>query len=272
MTTETHRGDRGCYLRGCRQAECSTAHYRYMSLLRLDYERGHRRRVDATQTRVHIERLFAAGWTQAQVARAAGLQHRVVGAVLEGQLTVSRRTAQPILLIRIGPPPADVRDTGATGTVRRVRALVAIGWPIAQLAPRLGIFESALGVIARGERDRVRIATAERVAREYRLLSRTPGSSNRARNDARRRGWHGPLAWDEWTIDDPAAGPDVDGNGAQPSRNELAAYRREEITHLVSFGVPQHEIAARLGMAPQYVHDLIVQLRKEDRLPVAQAA
>lgn len=243
-----HTPSRGCYLRGCRRPECKQADYRYMSALRLDHHRGRRRRTDATQTRVHLERLLAAGWLQVQIARTARLSHRVLTAVLAGQSTVTNATARAILNIPIGPAPGDARDVDATGTVRRVRALVAIGWPLAQLAPRFGLYETALGIIARGERTHVRATTADTIALDYRNLSRLPGPSARARNDAVRKGWPSPAAWDEATIDDPAAQPDLDQPEPELNRNELAEVRREEIFHLAGFHIPPEEIAARLGI------------------------
>lgn len=267
MTTRTpiQHGERRCYLRGCRRPECLQAHYRWSSRYRLDVHEGRTRRTNATQTRHHIERLQAAGWTQAQIARRAKLAHRVLTAVLAGQKTVANRTALAILSVPISTPPADQRDVDATGTIRRVRALVAFGYPIAQLAPRFGLYLTALGRISRGELQQVRATTAERIAREYRTLSRVPGNSNRARNDARRHGWHGPLAWDETTIDDPAAQPEVDTSENELSRNELAALRRSDVEHLDRFGVCELDIARRLGMAESTVRGIVRELRAGER-------
>lgn len=265
MATTDH-GTRACYLRGCRRPECGDAHYRYMSRLRLDAIEGKPRRIDATQTRTHIQRLQAAGWTAAQITRVSGItHHRIVGAILKGQATVSCRTALAIYSIHIGPPPADQRDVDSTGTTRRVRALVAIGWPIAQLAPVLGIYETALGIIARGERQQVRATTAARIAREYRRLSRTPGINNRARNDARRNGWHGPLAWDETTIDDPNAQPDVDDGYMPLHPNSYDPYRRSEIEHLLQSGASRDEIHKRTGASPSYITQIRAEMRAGER-------
>ena len=260
--TEPHTPSRACYIRGCRRPECKAADYQYMSRIRLDHHRGQRRRTDATQTRHHIERLQAAGWTQAQIGRAAGIAHRIVGDVaLREQPTVSNATARAILGVPIGEPPADGPDVDATGTVRRVRALIAIGWPIARLAPHVGIHETALGRISRGELAAVRISTAESVAAVYRRLSRVPGPSVRARNDALRKGWAGPAAWDGTSIDDPGALPDTDMSEPDLKRNELAELRRQEVIHLAGFDVPPEEIAARLDIGFTTVTGILRQQR-----------
>lgn len=257
-----HIPSRGCYQRGCPDPACKELDYRYMSGLRLDHHRGRRRRTDATQTRVHIERLFAAGWTQAQITRAAGLAHRVVGAVVAGQREVANGTARAILNIPIGPAPADTRDVDSTGTVRRVQALVAIGWPIAQLAPYFGLHETALGRISRGELVQVRTATAQTAVMVYRRLSRIPGPSVRARNDAIRKGWPSPAAWDDTTIDDPTATPETDRPEPELKRGQLAELRRQEVAHLAGFGVRPEEIAARLGIGFTTVTGVLAQQRR----------
>jgi len=244
--TETHQPSRGCYQRGCRRPECAHANYRYMSRLRLEHNRGQRRRTDATQTRHHIERLIAKGWTQAQIARAAGIVHHLVGDVRHGKQNIANNTAYAILSVPIGPPPADTRDVDATGTMRRLRALVAIGWPIGQLAPQFGIFSTALGNIARGELAHVRATTADTVALHYQHLTRTPGPSNRSRILARKKGWHGPAAWDD--IDDPTAVPEVEqADELALKRGGLAELRREEIIHLAWCGHQPELIRARLN-------------------------
>jgi DNA-binding CsgD family transcriptional regulator len=241
-TTDTHTPSRGCYQRGCQRPECARKNYEYMSRLRLEHHRGQRRRCSAAQTRHHIERLIAAGWNQAQVARAAGLAHRTVGTVMRDASNVSNRTALAILSVPIGPAPADTRDVDATGTVRRVRALVAIGHPVAHLAQQFGIYPTALGNIARGELQNVRATTADTIALEYRELCRTPGPSQRARNEARRKGWHGPLAWDD--IDDPNCEPEIDEHS---DKRHKAVIDLERVARLTAVGKSAEQIAAELG-------------------------
>lgn len=258
-TATTHTPSRGCYQRGCQLPECAQENYRYMSQLRLEHHRGQRRRTDATQSRHHIERLIAANWTQAQIARAAGLAHHVIGDIRRGQQTAASATALAILSVPIGPAPADVRDIDATGTRRRLRALVAIGWPIDHLAPRLGIFATALGNIARGELEHVRIATADTVALHYQQLSRVPGPSNRGRILARKKGWHGPLAWDG-NIDDPQAQPETSDAYEDVPKYERDPDRAREMVHLHLLGESIPVIAKKVGTTEKYV---------SDQLPVA---
>lgn len=267
MTTAAdHEPSRACYLRGCKTTGCRQANYRYMSQIRLEHHRGQRRRTDATQTRVHIERLLAGGWTQAQIARAAGIVHHLVSDIIHGKQAIANKTAYAILSVPISAPPADSRDVDATGTMRRLQALAAIGWPIAQLAPQFGIFATALGNIARGELRTVRRTTADTIALHYQHLIRQPGPSNRCRILARNKGWHGPAAWDGTAIDDPAAQPETEQTDeVELKRNDLAAMRRAEIEHLDAFNLPSHEIAARLGISESTVNGILRELHTGQR-------
>jgi len=265
--TTDHTPSRSCYQRGCPQPACKQADYQYMSRIRLEYHRGQRRRTEATQTRHHLERLLAIGWSQAQISRASGLPRRTIGAIIAGGPAVSKQTALAILSVPIGPPAADTRDVDATGTTRRLRALIAIGWPVAHLADRYGMYPTALGRIACGQLQQVRATTAHRIAVDYRELCRIPGPSQRARNEACKKGWHGPLAWDGAAIDDPNAQPEVEQqvNELALKRNGLATLRRAEIEHLAAFNVPSREIAARLGIAESTVNGIVRELHTGQR-------
>lgn len=93
----------------------------------------------------------------------------------------------------------------ATGTRRRLQALARIGWPPSSLEPHIGRASSTIGDWYR--REKVHRDTAALVTHAYEQLSMTPGPSQRAAALAAARDWPPPLAWDEGTIDNPAATP-----------------------------------------------------------------
>lgn len=107
------------------------------------------------------------------------------------------------------------RLTDATGTRRRLQALLRLGWSVDRLAGDLGRTSRRL------ERtltcQQVTVATAQRVSDVYETLSsRPPAEDNpaqRASADASREraisaGWLAPLAWDDIDNDpDPGPGP-----------------------------------------------------------------
>ncbi len=95
----------------------------------------------------------------------------------------------------------------ATGTRRRLQALAAVGWSLAEQSRRLGWHESTAHRVA--SRQWVWVETAEKVRGLYDELAMTPGTNRRARNDAARKGWPPPLAWSDEEIDDPDATPAV---------------------------------------------------------------
>lgn len=244
-------GTRACYLRGCRQPECSTAHYRYMSRLKLDHHRGHRRLTPATTAANHIRQLTAANWSLTQIATTAQCSTSAIIDIHHGKrTTITPTTEQRILTVPLGPPPA-VQYADPTGTVRRVRALVAIGYPITRIGPAIGLTRGGISRIARGEVAGVLPATARAIADLYREWAGKPGTSTRARAHAAREGWHGPLAWDD-NIDDPTALPEVDEPATQDTPRYVAiAQDCFELER--TQGYTRTQAAVRLGVTRNYL-------------------
>lgn len=94
------------------------------------------------------------------------------------------------------------------GTVRRLRALQALGYTIPDIAREAELAVKTLrNPIFRG--DSVYRTTADAVAITYERLSMTPAPDSRgaryARTMARKNAWAPPLAWEGIDIDDPAA-------------------------------------------------------------------
>jgi plasmid maintenance system antidote protein VapI len=208
--TADHTPSRGCYQRGCRLPECVRESYRYEKHLALDLARGRRRQINATQTRAHAERLVAANWTHGQIAEAAHVARSVIGSLLDGRPKVRSSTALAVLSIPIGPPPVPVVGVDATGSMRRIQALMTIGHNCQTIARHTAVSDDKITRIAAGWFTTVSPQTASAIARAFRALVAAPGTSSRARGHARRNNWHGPLAWDD--IDDPNAVPDWTGH------------------------------------------------------------
>lgn len=115
-------------------------------------------------------------------------------------------------------PPALV---AATGTRRRLQALMAIGWPTAEICARLGWTgrRSRDMITQIMHRDRVHRRTRDAVAALYEQLSMTPGPSQCARSRAAVLGYLPPLAWDD---------PDHD---PAPPVADTARTGRDEVDH-----------------------------------------
>jgi hypothetical protein len=138
------------------------------------------------------------------------------------------------------------------GTVRRIQALVAVGYPQSVLAAYLGRPEERL----RGSvRSGIVTASLARAVRELydRLWDQPPPQRTRAertamsyaRNYAAARGWVPPLAWDDDTIDDPSAGP---AEGWKPTgrRTRRAADVAEDAAELLAQGYTRDQARERL--------------------------
>lgn len=223
--------------------------------------------VDAQPVREHIAALRSAGASTPSIAKAAGVSTATLGRILYGwngsrpDARMRRESAAALLAVRSEDCLiANGALIDATGTRRRIQALVAMGWSFTALSPEIGIHSRPLGDMARTKW--VTAGSARKVKTAYkRLLHFTPeqcGVHSQARALAKRvaarEGWVPPGAWDD--IDDPACVPDR-GPEDPVNRTAIAAYRHVEIEHLASAGIPEHEIADRLGMARAYVHDLI---------------
>ncbi|WP_189097916.1 hypothetical protein [Streptomyces kronopolitis] len=133
------------------------------------------------------------------------------------------RPAIAVAVLAVEPDAKNVSNgalVDATGTTRRLQALVAVGWPQAHLAQRLGLTPGNFGSL---RRSHVTAGTRQEVSSLYRELWDTNpklhGVSNRAfvraRNHAAAHHWAPPAAWDD-DIDDPGAFPDWTGRCGTP--------------------------------------------------------
>ncbi|MBV9023351.1 MAG: hypothetical protein JO362_06060 [Streptomycetaceae bacterium] len=182
--------------------------------------------VDAEPVRVHIRTLQACGVGLRRVAEATDVDRKRLQAIVSGRpergtgpqekirpaLAAAVLAVEPTLDLLGAKTPID-----ATGTRRRLQALIAAGWPQAQLAVRMGMSPGNFGATIGRERVVVRTARAVQALYDelWRADPREHGVDNqaysRARNHARVNGWAPVGAWDDERIDDPAAFPDWTG-------------------------------------------------------------
>ncbi|PZG49853.1 hypothetical protein C1I98_11090 [Spongiactinospora gelatinilytica] len=174
--------------------------------------------VDAEPVRQHVQLLseFGIGWKRA--AQLAGVPNGSVSKLLYGgpgdrppSRGVRSETAARLLGVT---PTLDLLGAtvpvDAAGTRRRLQALVAIGWPQAQLAARLGMDPSNFGKTMQAPRVIAKTARAVRVLYDElwdqpppETTSHERGAAARARNHAAAREWLVPAYWDDDLIDVP---------------------------------------------------------------------
>lgn len=196
----------------------ATARFRYLKRRELAMERDEWQPfADFAPVHAHIETLREAGMPLATIARLAGTDRNYLIKLLSDPPARLRTRFARRLTAVVPQAPIDVVDGGAlidaTGTRRRVQALMTLGWTVVQIAAEAGLNAGALGRVLR--RNRVHAGTARAVRDAYRAMwDRLPPcetryervSVTRTRGRAARLGWAPPLAWDD-DIDDPAASP-----------------------------------------------------------------
>lgn len=256
-------GTRGCYLRGCRRPECVDANSRYCKNYRTTTYRQGPRRVDAAPVARACRAMADAGWSEHQIAAASGCSERAVHGLLVGaHATVTAKTARRILRADpriLAAPPWTYLD--ATGTIRRSRALFAMGHRVVDIATAAGIAHDPMSRILNRNPATVRANTAQSITAVYARWSRTPGPSQRNRNVAANRGWHSPVAWGD-DIDDPKAAPESAAGEPSLAHHAAAQERAAEALHLYRLKVTPPEIAARTGLSVSRVREQITQARE----------
>ena len=187
----------------CKCDDCRPLRLRMMKLQRT----GRYRRVTAEQAWEVFERLMAHGWSGAAIASAVNVHHRTI----ENAMTDYRRTgyrrrfgaATAAAIVNHGRPTRG--QIGATGTRRRLQALAVMGWTVRDIQERSGLPWSTLASVRNGTTTAVNVSTADRVAEVFAELAMKPGPSTQGKSTAERKGWAGPLCWDD--IDDPDEQP-----------------------------------------------------------------
>lgn len=179
--------------------------------------------MDAAPVRAHLRRLMAKGFSRDAIACLTGVPASTIDNLLYGAPIIGRPPTTRIsvdtgrALLAAAPTLDDYPARAlvdATGTRRRLQALAALGWPVREVAARVGM--SRINLWQDMQRARVLAGTARSVRDVYNeLWDESPPRGTRAERisvaktlaHARARGWPSPLAWDDDTIDDPAAKP-----------------------------------------------------------------
>jgi hypothetical protein len=173
--------------------------------------------VDAAPARTHVRALMAYGIGWKRVAHLAGVPITCVNRLLYGigdrKPSVRIRPGTQAALLAVQPSLdllAPAVRVDATGSRRRLQALVRIGWSKSKLASRLGMQVRNLGwAFGAGY---VAAGTARKVLALYEELWDQPPAeethrdkiaASRARRYAADRDWPAPMDWDDDLIDVP---------------------------------------------------------------------
>lgn len=218
MTVSTyaqHGSITGYTTHGCRCDRCKAAATRYNKQRVAAISKGEWRPwADAAPVREHVAALRRAGLSFEQIADLAGADRRNLESVLDPARTrVRAGFAAKVLAVSLDLDALpDWARIDATGTRRRIQALMYAGWSAHTLAPLIGVERLALRKLM--DRPRVRVMTARAVRDVFaELCTRTPPNTSRyertsvtrVRRWAREQGWVSAWAWDD--IDDPDEKP-----------------------------------------------------------------
>lgn len=253
---------------GCRCRPCTNAASRADAERRLDRLAGNPRSAHAVlfqRMLRHLRYLVANDMSHGQIGKSAGVAQSTVSQLLSGQRTsVMSDTAHKLLAVQV-TDRSGTYMAPAVGAMRRLQALYWMGHRSQAIADVTGLHEDTVLGLARGRWERTTSDRISAVCQAYDELAMGYGDSPRARQFAVDNCWHGPLAWDDDTIDDPAALPATDAvapvvtEGGNVADRWLMGEsvilgredRREVLTHLYEWtSDTTEEIALRMGMTP----------------------
>lgn len=249
MTT-AHVADYVCYRRGCRRDECRTADRIYRKQAELRRLSGIPAHIPGPTVAAHLKRVIGSGRSIRSIANESGISERAIGYILTGQRNVTRVKALALLAVQ---PLNEAPRIDPTGTIRRIQALAAIGWPLGWIGEQAGRSPSYIFKILAGRVPTIPRDAARRFAIVYRSYSHRPGPSEFTRSIARRNNWHGPMAWDN--IDDPHEQPEQSDPYEPAIKYERDPDKRAEIEHLYLLGESPQQIAKQLGNSEKYISD-----------------
>lgn len=212
------------------------------------------------------------------VVKAADVSSATAWRIMNGKAKISRAVGARILRVNLDTLP-DTARMNSLGTRRRLQALCAIGWPVAELGRRIG-YRTPANILNREQAD---MSTVRAVAALYReLLGVDPDTSvgksraDAARRRAARNGWAPPGAWHDIDHDDT---PDLDAGDdeleAPPVQTVAAAARarrREDAVDLIAGGLAPDVVRARLQIKGPIteLYRLLREAGRDDLVAVAE--
>ncbi len=236
--------------------------------------------VDAEPIRQHITALARAGISLRRIGELSGVSRGALQALVYGKPAIGRppnrklRTAAAERILAIEATPDTQPDHGlvsdCTGTLRRIQALIALGWSMTRLAEHLGRDPSGISRLLTTRT--VTVGTARNIRNLYPQLAwqpppaTTPGeraSVEAARRYAHARHWPTPAAWDDIDtdpqphhgapgdlhVDQVAVARAIDGEPIPLNHAE----RKYAVDQLTRRGLSIRQIAARLRTHPRTV-------------------
>ncbi|MFG3048103.1 hypothetical protein ACGFZR_24625 [Streptomyces sp. NPDC048241] len=218
--------------------------------------------VDAEPIRQHVHMLRSYGLGVGRIRTLSGTGSSITRLLYgmhgsEPSKQVRTRTADRITVVR---PSLDLVAPNAlvdgTGTRRRLRALLVVGWPQNEMAARAGLERMTIGEQIRCVTPTTFGSTARAVRALYdELWNQDPAAHGigdrwiaEAKARAAKRRWAPPAAWDDDYIDSPAAVPDL---GEHVDR--YAAISEDALWLMAEQDYTREQAAHRLGITQRHL-------------------
>lgn len=226
-----------------------------------------RGRMPRAEVVAHVTALRALGFGEGAIASAAGLSGRSVRYFRSDASSTSMVYARRFL--ELTPELVFARAAGHTlvpafAAVRRMEALQWMGWRYSDIeqAGRAATGDPAWCNMLR-EPNQISASRHRSMCAAFDVLSGKRGGSRRTSAIARNRGFLPPLAWDDDTIDDPTATPDL---GAHESGTDL-----DEFMFLVRGGEEPARAARRLSVTESAIERAAYRHERADVLQALRA-
>ena len=265
---------------GCRCEPCRAAASAQMRAYRVARHTGRNNyQADVDRVREHMVTMRDKyGVTPNTVTKAAGVSTATAWRIMHGKAKISRAVGARILRVNLDSLP-DTARMNSLGARRRLQALCAVGWPIAELGRRIG-FHNPLHIL---DREQAEVGTVRAVAALYReLLGVDPDPvvgrrwAEAARRRAAKNGWAPPGAWHDIDHDD-APEPDAPEleDEATPTLNAASvarARRREDAVDLIAGGFAPDVVRERLQIKGPVteLYRLLREAGRDDLVAVAE--
>ena len=265
---------------GCRCEPCRAAASAQMRAYRVARHTGRNNyQADVDRVREHMVTMRDKyGVFPGTVAKAADVSSATAWRIMHGKVKISRAVGARILRVNLDTLP-DTARMNSLGTRRRLQALCAIGWPVAELGRRIG-YRTPANILIREQAD---MSTVRAVAALYReLLGVDPDTAvGKSRADAARRraaknGWAPPGAWHDIDHDDtPENVTDELEDEATPTLNAASvarARRREDAVDLIAGGFAPDVVRERLQIKGPIteLYRLLREAGRDDLVAVAE--
>lgn len=244
-TCTQHEPGEPCYCHcGCRCTGCRT------DRLRRQKRRKHLggSTVPAGPAHAHLTRLLRRT-TLSEINRATGISRASLRRLADGDVRrIHRTTEAAVLAVR------NITPTSTIGTRRRLQALCAIGWSLAEISRHAGMSDSWAAMTLRSTRITPDVAAKVRAIYDQ-LWDQPPPvdtwgdriNRGRARARAARHGWLPPMAWSDETLDNPD--PAVDEQARQAVRDEPLD-RSSTLIEATELGASLADLVDRFSIQP----------------------